>query len=189
MVIPHTGSSTSAGAPPSCASVECVWWSVIVAIQGTNSAPRPALLHVLSRIGVELRLAHLRAEVIGLALILAGRRGLRRLDLHAAHGIFFHQTLLDSVYLIGASAPSGHRAIVASGHRAIGSSGHRPQWQSRQPCSAHVPHDSITRFLRASRARNTRTPALLAESCRSAANVFTGVPSTSIFCSASAYSV
>src|SRR5687767_5201726 len=125
MVIPHTGSSTSAGAPPSCASVECVWWSVIVAIQGTNSAPRPALLHVLSRIGVELRLAHLRAEVIGLALILAGRRGLRRLDLHAAHGIFFHQTLLDSVYLIGASAPSGHRAIGSSGHRGIGASSHR----------------------------------------------------------------
>src|SRR5688572_33282363 len=129
MVIPHTGSSTSAGAPPSCASVECVWWSVIVAIQGTNAAPRPALLHVLSRIGVELRLAHLRAEVIGLALIVAGRRGLRRIDLHAAHGIFFHDNPPSLSLLNRGIGPSGHRAIGPSGHRGIGASDHRPQWQ------------------------------------------------------------
>jgi hypothetical protein len=33
--------------------------------------------------------------------------------------------------------------------------------QFTNPCSAHTPHDSVTRFLSASRARNTRTAALL----------------------------
>ena len=47
------------------------------------------------------------------------------------------------------------------------------------PYSAHVPHDSITRFFSASRARNTRTPALFAERPFCSANVFTGVPATS----------
>ena len=62
------------------------------------------------------------------------------------------------------------------------------QVQCRQPCSAQVPHDSITRFLSASRARNTRLPALLADSPRCSANALTGVPFTSIARSASAYS-
>lgn len=45
----------------------------------------------------------------------------------------------------------------------------RIQWlgplhvQSRQPCSAQVPHERATCFLRASRARKIRTPALLAD--------------------------
>ena len=64
------------------------------------------------------------------------------------------------------------------------------QWhvQSTQPCSAHVPHERTTCFLSASRARNTRTPALVAEIPSAAAKSLTGMPSTSIFCSASAYS-
>jgi len=60
--------------------------------------------------------------------------------------------------------------------------------QFTQPCSAHVPHDSVTRFLRASRARNTRTAALFEDSSFCSANTFTGVPPTSISVSASAYS-
>jgi hypothetical protein len=37
-----------------------------------------------------------------------------------------------------------------------------PQVQSMQPRDAHEPHQRTTRFRSASRARNTRTPALLA---------------------------
>src|SRR5690349_12518090 len=60
--------------------------------------------------------------------------------------------------------------------------------QLTQPCSAQTPHDSVTRFLRASRARNTRTPALLGDRLFRSAKAFTGTPSTSIVCIASAYS-
>lgn len=38
-----------------------------------------------------------------------------------------------------------------------------PHVQSRQPCEAHVPHERTTCLRSASRARNTRTPALLLE--------------------------
>jgi hypothetical protein len=60
--------------------------------------------------------------------------------------------------------------------------------QFRHPCSAHVPHDCVTRFLSASRARNTRTPALLAVRSCCSANALTAVPRTSICSRASAYS-
>jgi hypothetical protein len=48
------------------------------------------------------------------------------------------------------------------------------------PCSAQVPHDSETRFLSASRARNTRTAALLDDNPFLSANALTGIPDTSI---------
>src|SRR3990167_9567340 len=64
----------------------------------------------------------------------------------------------------------------------------RLQVQLTHPCSAHVPQDSVARFLSASWARNTRTAALLEDSPFCSANAFTGVPATSIASSASAYS-
>jgi hypothetical protein len=54
------------------------------------------------------------------------------------------------------------------------------QVQFRQPCSAQVPHDAITRLRRASRARYTRTAALLASMPISGAYSRTLRPSTSI---------
>ena len=65
---------------------------------------------------------------------------------------------------------AGHRASEVAAR----------QVQSRQPCSAQVPQDSIRRFFSACRARKMRTPALLAEIPRCSANVFVGVPCTSI---------
>lgn len=63
-----------------------------------------------------------------------------------------------------------------------------PQVQSRQPCSAQVPHDRATCFRNASRARNTRTPAVLRDSPFSTAKSSTAVPSTTMRRIASAYS-
>src|SRR5678816_2348093 len=60
--------------------------------------------------------------------------------------------------------------------------------QFRHPCSAQVPHDSATRFLRACLARNTRMPALLGEMPCAPAKTVTGVSFTSMACNASAYS-
>src|SRR5581483_8387753 len=63
-----------------------------------------------------------------------------------------------------------------------------PQVQSRQPCSAQVPHERATCFRRASRARKILTPALLAEMPAASAYSFTATPSTSIRRRASANS-
>ena len=60
--------------------------------------------------------------------------------------------------------------------------------QFTHPCSAQIPHDSVTRLRSAARARKTRTPALLAESPFSSAKALTGTPFTSMARSASAYS-
>src|SRR5581483_9924612 len=62
------------------------------------------------------------------------------------------------------------------------------QVQSRQPCSAQVPQVRTTCLRNASRARKTRTPALLAVIPASAANSCTDTPSTSTRRSAAAYS-
>ena len=64
----------------------------------------------------------------------------------------------------------------------------RPHRQSRHPCSAHVPQEATTCLRSASRARNTRTPALPAEMPACCAKSLTGMPSTSICRNASAYS-
>jgi len=58
------------------------------------------------------------------------------------------------------------------------------QVQSTQPCSAHRPHDSMSRFFKASCAGKTRTAALPGDRGFWLAKVLTGVRPTSIVCDA-----
>ena len=51
----------------------------------------PPLFRVLCRVGVELRLAPLRAEIVRLALVLAGPCRFRRINLHSAYNVLFHR--------------------------------------------------------------------------------------------------
>src|SRR5687767_14134529 len=132
-----------------------------------DAMPRPprlsGLLRVIGRVGVELRLTGLGAKVIRLAGVPAGPCGLCRIHLHAAHHVFFHGT---------SPSRSENAAVAASLHRVGSQRG--PQVQFMHPCSAQIPHDSVTRFLSASRALNTRTPALLADRSCCSANALTG---------------
>src|SRR4051794_13613879 len=89
--MPHTGSMTSASVAVS-GGVEVVDIEVS-GPAGAGPTRDPTLLHVLLRVGVELRLAALRAEVVGRALVFAGAGGLGRVHLHAAHGVL-HRCLL-----------------------------------------------------------------------------------------------
>src|SRR5262245_48004399 len=54
------------------------------------SASRSSAAGVLRGVGVELRLAHRRAEVVGLTLVLALPRHRLLVDGHSAHRIFHH---------------------------------------------------------------------------------------------------
>src|SRR5688572_24418838 len=98
--MPQTGSTTS----------DSAW--VPGEVSGEVEVVDTALLHVLLRVGVELRLAALRAEIIGLALVFAGPGGLRRVHVHAAYGIL-HRCLLSlrrtaSPFITLRPRPSGH---------------------------------------------------------------------------------
>src|SRR5690349_1250978 len=72
--------------------------AAIAAATTAAAAPRqetiirrdPSSLRVLLRVLIELRFAHLRAEVVRLAVVLALARRLFFVDLHLAHGIGHH---------------------------------------------------------------------------------------------------
>src|SRR5215204_2951203 len=99
MVIPQTGSMTPAGDAVSCC-VDISLGDAIVPLRRAcvkQEAPL-ALLHVLRRIGLELRLTDLGAKVVGLPVVFTGGSGLGRVHLHAAHDVAFHSRLLEGAY-------------------------------------------------------------------------------------------
>src|SRR5688500_5436677 len=76
------------------------------------------------RVRVELRLARLRAEIVGLPVVLALSRGLTRLDVHPTNNVSFHVVLLQSGYWFNAgTVPSFQRPPGAERPAAVGEQG------------------------------------------------------------------
>src|SRR4051794_26099742 len=150
--MPHTGSMTSASVAVS-GGVEVVDIEVS-GPAGAGPTRDPTLLHVLLRVGVELRLAALRAEVVGLALVLAGAGGLGRIHLHAAHGVL-HRCLLFLRARISARRAESSRGPGIRTPRAYAPAARRC-WQTRPGRVARAGRRPIAARCRRARSRPCR---------------------------------